>query len=113
MCDWSAAHVPSPLSQEEADAKAAQERATSAAAEAQRRRADLEKLRQEEEKRNVNRIERKAGAGKTLAAAVEKTGAEKREEEARGLTPEMRMKLERERRARAAEERLRRMQGGT
>jgi hypothetical protein len=43
--------------------------------------------------------------------AAEKTGAEKREEEMRGMTPEMRMRLERERRARAAEERIRRMQG--
>ncbi|OCT50580.1 finger and ankyrin domain protein [Cladophialophora carrionii] len=110
--DWAAAHIPAALSQEEVDAKAAQEKAISDAAEAQRRKADLERLRQEEEKRSVTRIERKAGAGKTLAAAVEKTGAEKREEEARGLTPEMRMKLERERRARAAEERLKRMQGG-
>ncbi|KIW70894.1 hypothetical protein PV04_03127 [Phialophora macrospora] len=110
--DWAAAHVPSALSQEEVDAKAAQEKSVSDAAEARRRQADLERLRQEEEKRNVGRIERKAGAGKTLAAAAEKTGAEKREEEMRGLTPEMRMKLERERRARAAEERLKRMQGG-
>ncbi|EXJ72417.1 uncharacterized protein A1O5_04921 [Cladophialophora psammophila CBS 110553] len=110
--DWSAAHVPSPLSQEEADAKAIQEKAASDEAETERRKAGLEHLRLEEEKRNLSRIEKKAGAGKTLAvAAVEKTGAEKREEEVRGLTPEMRMRLERERRARAAEERIRRMQG--
>jgi hypothetical protein len=43
---------------------------------------------------------------------VEKTAEERRQEEARGLTPEMRTRLERERRARAAEERIRRMQGG-
>ncbi|KIW76120.1 hypothetical protein Z517_10865 [Fonsecaea pedrosoi CBS 271.37] len=109
--DWSAAHVASPLSQEESDTKAAQEKAASDAAEAQRRKAGLEHLRLEEEKRNAKMIEKKAGAGKTLAAAVEKTGADKREEEVRGLTPEMRMRLERERRARAAEERIRRMQG--
>ncbi len=48
----------------------------------------------------------KKGGGKALGA-VEKTGAEKREEESRGLTPEMRMRLERERRARAAEARMR------
>ncbi|KIX96802.1 uncharacterized protein Z520_07522 [Fonsecaea multimorphosa CBS 102226] len=112
--DWSAAHVPAPLSQEEADARAAQEKAAADVAEAQRRKAGLEHLRVEEEKRNLNRIEKKAGAGKTLAvAAVEKTGAEKREEEVRGLTPEMRIRLERERRARAAEERIRRMQGAS
>jgi hypothetical protein len=42
----------------------------------------------------------------------EKTAQEKREEEARGMTPEMRMKLERERRARAAEARFKAMSGG-
>ncbi len=111
-CDWSASHVSSPLSQEEADTKNSHDRAASDAAEAQRRRADLDKIHQEEEKRNVNRIERKAGTGKSLAAAVEKTGAEKREEDMRGLTPEQKMRVERERRARAAEERMKRMQGG-
>ncbi|KAL2419797.1 tRNA endonuclease vms1 [Exophiala dermatitidis] len=109
--DWAQAHVPAPLSQEEADAKAQQEKAASEAAEARRRKAELEQIRQEEERRNVNRIEKKAGTGKSLAAAIGKTGAEKREEETRGLTPEMRMRLERERRARAAEERIKRMQG--
>lgn len=107
--DWSAAHVPSPISQEEADAKAAQDKAASDAAETQRRKADLENLKQEEEKRNAKKMERKAGPGKTIASR-EKTGAEKREEETRGMTPEMRMKVERERRARAAEERMRRSQ---
>ncbi|KIX09900.1 uncharacterized protein Z518_00981 [Rhinocladiella mackenziei CBS 650.93] len=109
--DWSKAHVPAPLSQEEADAKSKQEKAASDAAEAQRRKTELEQIRQEEDRRSIGRIERKAGAGKTLTAAVEKTGAEKREEETRGLTPEIRMRLERERRARAAEERIKRMQG--
>jgi hypothetical protein len=42
--------------------------------------------------------------------AVQKTAQEKREEETRGLTPEMRARLERERRARAAEERIKRLQ---
>ncbi|EXJ83757.1 hypothetical protein A1O1_07383 [Capronia coronata CBS 617.96] len=109
--DWSKARVPAPISQEEADAKAQQEKAATEAAEARRRNAELDQIRQEEEQRNANRIERKAGTGKTLATVVEKTGAEKREEEVRGLTPEMRMRLERERRARAAEERIKRMQG--
>lgn len=44
--------------------------------------------------------------GKDLSAE------ERREKEARGLTPEMRKTLERERRARAAEERMKRMTGG-
>jgi len=110
--DWDAAHVPPGLSQKESDARHQQEKKTNDTAEAERRKADLEKLRQNEEQRNVNKIERKAGAGKSLAAAAEKTGAEKREEETRGLTPELRMRLEREKRARAAEERMRKLQGG-
>ena len=108
--DWVAAHVPAALSPEEVEAKERKEKAADEAAEAERRKADLERIRKEEETRNVGRIERKAGAGKSLGA-VEKTGAERREEEARGLTPEMRTKLERERRARAAEERMKRMAG--
>lgn len=55
-------------------------------------------------------MHRKAGVGKTLPV-VEKTAEERSQGEARGLMPEMRARLERERRARAAEERIRRMQG--
>jgi hypothetical protein len=106
--DWAAAHIPSALSPEEVEARAQKEKAADDAAESERRKADLERIAKEEEARHVGRIEKKAGAGKSLGV-VEKTGSEKREEEGRGLTPEMRMRLERERRARAAEERMRRM----
>lgn len=105
--DWARSHVPSGITQEEADAKSQEDKVASDAAELQRRKADLDRIHQEEEQRSAGKMERKAGAGKTLA---EKTGSERREEETRGLTPELRMKLERERRARAAEERFRRMQ---
>lgn len=113
--DWTEAHIPSALTQEEADAKSKQEKAASDAAEVQRRKAELEQIRIDEERRKVGKIERKAGAGKSLgqAVALEKTANEKREEEMRGMTPEMRMRIERERRARAAEERLKRMQQGS
>ncbi|EQK98265.1 DNA excision repair protein ERCC-8 [Ophiocordyceps sinensis CO18] len=47
--------------------------------------------------------------GSTLGSALTKTPQERREEETRGLTPEMSIRLERERRARAVEERLRKM----
>ena len=109
--DWTAAHIPSPMTQDEADARAARDKATEDAAEAERRKADLERIKREEEVQKVGKMERKAGAGKTLPV-VEKTAEERRQEEARGLAPEMRARLERERRARAAEERMRRMQGG-
>jgi hypothetical protein len=110
--DWTASHVPAGITQKEADARAEQEKASTDSAEAERRKADLEKIKQDEEQRSASKMERKGGVGKSLAAAVDKSGSEKREEEMRGLTPEMRMRLERERRARAAEERIKKMQGG-
>ena len=48
-----------------------------------------------------------------MLGVVAKTAEERREEDARGMTPEMRMRIERERRARAAEERMKRMAGGS
>jgi hypothetical protein len=40
------------------------------------------------------------------------TAEERRMQDARGMSDDMRMRLEREKRARAAEERMRRLQGG-
>lgn len=104
--DWAAAHVPSALSAAEAEAKSKRDQQDETEAEAERRKAGLESIRQEEEQRKVGNIEKKAGVGKTLNALPEKTWTDKREEEMRGLTPEMRQRLERERRARAAEARM-------
>ena len=109
--DWNVAHIPPSMTQEEANMRASRDKAAEDAAEAERRKADLERIRHMEEDQKVGKIQRKAGVGRTLPG-VEKTAEERRQEEARGLTPEMRTRLERERRARAAEERIRRMQGG-
>ncbi len=112
--NWHAAHVPPALSQAEADTRAKEEQSALDNAEKERRKAELSKIEDDEQQKHVNRIERRAGQGKTLSSAVpEKSGNEKREEEMRGLTPEMRTRLERERRARAAEERMKRMRGGS
>lgn len=108
--EWDAAHIPPPLSKEDAEKRGEREQRDADNAEAERRKAETERLEREEAERMVKGMTRKAGSGRSLGA-VEKTGAEKREEESRGLTPEMRMKLERERRARAAEERMRKVQG--
>ncbi len=108
--DWSSAHCPPPLSKAEADKRGERERADAEKAEAERRKVETERLKREAEL-NGDTSQGKKGSGRALGA-LEKTGAEKREEEARGLTPETRMRLERERRARAAEERMRRMAGG-
>jgi hypothetical protein len=108
--DWEAAHVPAAMSRAEVDSRQERERETEAAEEANRRKAEIERLKKEEAANAAAAEKRKNAGGRTLAP-VEKTAAEKREEEMRGMTPEMRMRLERERRARAAEERIRRMQG--
>ncbi|KAL8925484.1 MAG: hypothetical protein Q9172_002201 [Xanthocarpia lactea] len=105
--DWSAAHIPSALTKEEAEKRDARDRQEAEKAETERRKVEEERLRKVEDTRGGGGVRK--GGGKALGA-VEKTGAEKREEESRGLTPEMRMRLERERRARAAEARMR---GGT
>ena len=112
--DWEAAHCPPPLSHEEVTQRAERERTEQEASEAERRKADIERLKALEAKQKEEQdklVQKRRGPGKVIGTA-EKSGAEKREEEARGMTPEMRMRLERERRARAAEERMRRMGGG-
>ena len=104
--DWDAAHVPPALSKEEAEKRDTREKAESAKAEAERRKAEEERLRKQTPREN-GAIKK---GGKPLGSTP-KTAEEKREEEARGLTPEMKAKVERERRARAAEERMKRMTG--
>lgn len=106
---WDAAHVPPPLSKAEAEKRAQTEKAEKAEEdkkERERREAEMTRLRKEDKEREEQGREKRFGKGKSLLAAVEKTAQEKREEEARGMTPEMRMRLERERRARAAEARM-------
>lgn len=107
--DWDAAHVPAGLTRAEADKREARERSEREAKEAERRRAEEERLKREGP---TVKGPKKAGLAGLENRGPMKSAQEKREEEARGLTPEMRMRLERERRARAAEERLRRMQQG-
>ncbi|KAJ9666994.1 hypothetical protein H2201_002827 [Coniosporium apollinis] len=106
--NWDAANVPSPISKADAEARDKRDRSEADAAEAERRRVETERLRKETEEAEKDKREKRFGKGRVVP---EKTGAEKREEEARGMTPEMRARLERERRARAAEERMRRLQG--
>ncbi|KAB8068102.1 hypothetical protein BDV29DRAFT_185095 [Aspergillus leporis] len=106
--NWDAAKVPSAISKAEVDSRAESERKTAEEEEANRRKAELDRLKKEDTAKEA--LQAKRSGGRTLGA-VEKSAQEKREEEVRGMTPDMRMRLERERRARAAEERFRRMQG--
>ncbi|KAL3452846.1 hypothetical protein BJX65DRAFT_264931 [Aspergillus insuetus] len=108
--DWEAAKVPSAISKSDADSRSQRERQTAEEEESTRRKAELERLRKEEAEQAVLQASRRGGRALGGVAGVEKTAQEKREEEMRGMTPEMRMRLERERRARAAEERIRRAQ---
>ncbi|KAF5003689.1 hypothetical protein FDECE_9774 [Fusarium decemcellulare] len=104
---WDAAKVPPPMTKAEADQRDEREKKEAETKEAERRRAEEERLRSEGPKVPENRKQK----SNNLSAGLTKTAQEQREAESRGLTPEMRMRLERERRARAAEERIRRMQG--
>jgi hypothetical protein len=111
---WDEAGVPAALSRADAEKRDAQEKTEKAAeskAEAERRKAETERVRKESEAEEAKRKEQRLGKGKALGAMPVKTGADLREEETRGLTPEARARMERERRARAAEERFKRMQG--
>lgn len=111
---WDQADVPAALSRAEAEKRDAQEKTEKAAeskAESERRKAETERVRKESEADETRRREQRIGKGKALGAMPVKTGADLREEEMRGLTPEARARMERERRARAAEERFKRMQG--
>jgi hypothetical protein len=112
--DWTKAEVPAAITKAEADKRDAQEKTEKAAeskAEAERRKAETERVRKESEAEEAKKRDQRLGKGKALGALPVKTGADLREEEMRGLTPEARARMERERRARAAEERFKRMQG--
>ncbi|KAJ6782371.1 hypothetical protein PWT90_06461 [Aphanocladium album] len=110
--DWESAKVPAAMKKADADKRNQREQEEADAKEAERRRAEEERLKTEGPK--VPDARRHGGRGQVLgggATAMPKTAQELREEEARGLTPEMRLRLDRERRARAAEERLKKLQG--
>lgn len=109
--DWNAAQVPAAMSKAEAGKREERDREERESKEAERRQAEEARLKAEGP---VAKTKKSGAAGPGLDnRGPMKSAQEKREEEARGLTPEMRMRLDRERRARAAEERLRRMQGGS
>lgn len=112
--DWDKAGVPAALSKADLEKREAREKSEKAAedkAEAERRKAETERLRREGEAQDAKKLENRLGKGKSLGGLPVKTASEKREEEMRGLTPEARARMERERRARAAEERFKRLQG--
>ena len=111
---WDTANVPSALTQSEVDSRTAREKQDKAAedeAEKARKQAELERLRREDLEKVDGAREKKFGKGNLLEKS-KMTAEERRMEEARGMSEEMKMRLEREKRARAAEERIRRLQQG-
>lgn len=106
---WDAAKVPAAMTKAEANRRDDRDKQETEKKESERRKAEEERLRTEGPKVP----ESKKPKGNTLGTSMTKTPQERREEEARGLTPDMKMRLERERRARAAEERMRRLQAGS
>lgn len=110
--DWTAAQVPPALSRSEAEERGEREKKDAEKKEEERRKIEMQRIKEKEQEISSQQQQQQRKSGKVLGGVLEKTGAERREEESRGMTPEMRMRLERERRARAAEERIRRMQGG-
>ena len=114
--DWREARVPAAMSREEVARRAEQAKKEEQDSEVTRRQEGLQKLREEEaskeEERKQRGFDERGGKGKSLmTAGGQRTAQEKREEEARGMTPEMKMRMEREKRARAVEERMKRLQG--
>lgn len=111
--DWAAAHVPAKMSRSEVEERDSKEKQEEAKKEEDRRKAEAARLQEQGPKVVDKPLGKAAGRGRALVLGqLQKTAQEKRDEEARGMTPEMHMRLERERRARAAEERMKRMQNG-
>ncbi|KJX92563.1 ankyrin repeat and zinc finger domain-containing protein [Zymoseptoria brevis] len=111
--EWDTANIPPALSHSEVEARTArekEEKAVEDAAERQRREAEAERLRKEDKEREKKGVEKKFGKGRIMEAPA-LTAEERRAEQSKGMSDEMRMRLEREKRARAAEERMKRLAG--
>ncbi len=109
--DWDAARVTGPLTKEECDFRAEKERRDELARESRRRKEDLERLEKDPSEGDMGQSQIAAGKARVIATAAGHSG-KGLEEEARGMTQDMRTRLERERRARAAEDRIKRTQKG-
>ncbi|EMR90441.1 hypothetical protein ACHAP3_005913 [Botrytis cinerea] len=114
--NWENSNVPSGLSRVEAGKRDAREKEEENKKKMEEKRLDDERLAKEEEERERERnlkgggkFSSRGGKGKIVGAGVQASGQEKREQEMRDMTPEMKMRVERERRARAAEERMKRL----
>jgi hypothetical protein len=101
---WDDAGVPVPITKREAEEREAREKKEEERKESERRKTEEDRLKREGPK--IADGKGKPGGASGLGPAAIRTAEERRAEEAKGMTPEMRMRLERERRARAAEARF-------
>lgn len=107
--DWAAASVPAPLTKAEVASREQREKESESKEEKDRREKEVQRLKLEEAEHNAASKPQAGRGGRNLGANVLMVLG-RREEDERGLTQEGRIKLERERRARAAEERIKRLQ---
>lgn len=112
--DWMTARVLTPISRAAADQLELRAKQEEAKKEEERRKAEEARLMTDGPKVADSGPLGKAAERRRMQALghAAKTAQDKREEETRGMTPEMRMRLDREKRARAAEERIKKMAGG-
>lgn len=114
---WESSRVPPPITREEATQRDAREKEEENKKKAEQKKIDDERIKKEEEEQKLRgdgKFSSRGGKGKIVGlagAGVRVSGQERREEEMRNMTPEMKMRVERERRARAAEERMKRLGG--
>ncbi|KAM3065038.1 hypothetical protein ACMFMG_001249 [Clarireedia jacksonii] len=115
--NWDEARVPPGISRSDATKREEREKEEERKKAAQREKEEDERLAREEEEGKARRFGKVAGGGKSvgvgggLGLGKGGTAQERREEEMRNMSPEVRMRVERERRARAAEERMKRLGG--
>lgn len=106
--DWAIASVPAPLTKAEVASREQREKESEGKEEKERREKEVQRLKLKEAERGAASTPQAGRGGRNLGASVQMVLG-RREEEERGLTQEGKMRLERERRARAAEERIKRL----
>ncbi|KAF3902163.1 hypothetical protein ABW21_db0206120 [Orbilia brochopaga] len=110
--DWDSMGVASPLSRKEYDAAAEQEKTAKEAEEKQRREKETTRLRNMPDTSSSGGSSTTGKGGKSLSEVLGTNAATTaREEQTKGMSEEAKRRLEREQRARAAEERMKRLSG--
>ena len=109
--NWDAAKVPDPLKRKDVEEREAQAKREADEQEEKRRQSELHRLKMKDKEQQGNEKTASKRPGKVpVTSASFMSPEEKRQEEVRGMTPAAIARLEREKRARAAEERMKRLQ---